>query len=123
VLNSGSFCSSIVASRCCSGRMLSSSRMKLSPVAYFKHLCRGQHSRIEGHVTAAGGTLACKLWCMPADMCMHLLAKPRQAPSAAVPDKHSIVFVCQGAHKGASCSRRGLFENIKLLTDAALPHQ
>jgi hypothetical protein len=39
VLNSGSFCSSIVASRCCKGKMLSSSLMKLSPVAYLRHLC------------------------------------------------------------------------------------
>jgi hypothetical protein len=39
VLNSGSFCSSMVASRCCKGRMLSSSLMKLSPVAYLRHLC------------------------------------------------------------------------------------
>jgi hypothetical protein len=42
VLNSGSFCRSTVASRCCMGRMLSRSRMKLSPVAYCRHLCRQQ---------------------------------------------------------------------------------
>lgn len=39
VLNSGSFCRSMVANRCCRGRMLSSSLMKLSPVACFRHLC------------------------------------------------------------------------------------
>jgi len=38
--NSGSFCSSMVARRCCMGMMCNSSLTKLSPVAYFKLSCR-----------------------------------------------------------------------------------